>query len=130
MGAHIENNNLKKIREELGKTQEEFANILNMSESGYGKLERGVVSLSMDKVYAIKKEYGLSADYILFDDKSELDDVWTTVFRLPEQEKINLFLRMYAYYSGILGTENMIDKCMKLADNIENDLAIRQDGED
>lgn len=125
MGNHIEYNNLKKIRQELGKTQQEFAESINMSVSGYGKLERGAVNLSMDKVYAIKKEYGLSADYILFDDKSEVDDVWTAVFRLPEQEKMRLLIRMIAYYVGIKGTE----PSMQLVDNIAKEFNGKQDGE-
>ena len=128
MSEYIENNNLKKVRQELGKTQQEFADVLNMSVSGYGKLERGEVNLSMDKVYAIKKEYGLSSDYILFDEKSELDDMWTAVFRLPNIERFNLFLRMHSYYTGIFGTENIINKCTKLAESMDKEFAEKQDG--
>ena len=66
-----ENIRIKKIREDLGYTQEQFAEFLEMSLSGYKKLESGDVNLTVDKLYMLNKKFGLSADYILFDEKAE-----------------------------------------------------------
>lgn len=129
MSSYIDGNDVKRIREELGLTQEQFAEELNMSLSGYLKLERGLVNLSIDKVFTIKSKYGLSADYILFGDTSELDEKWTAAFRLPQVEKVNFFLRMYAYLSGIYGEESIIKKCSELAQDIDKKSANRQNGE-
>ena len=48
-----ENIRIKKIREDLGYTQEQFADFLEMSLSGYKKLESGDVNLTVDKLYML-----------------------------------------------------------------------------
>ena len=82
-----ENIRIKKIREDLGYTQEQFAEFLEMSLSGYKKLESGDVNLTVDKLYMLNKKFGLSADYILFDEKAESGDVWMEICKLPKVEK-------------------------------------------
>jgi transcriptional regulator with XRE-family HTH domain len=45
--------NIKKLRELKGYTREVMADELNLSVSGYGKIERGEVEFSVKKVYEI-----------------------------------------------------------------------------
>ena len=47
--------NIKKIRELKGLTREYMAEELNMSASGYGKIERGEVDLTLKKLSKISK---------------------------------------------------------------------------
>lgn len=63
--------NIQRLREIRGLTQEEIASKLNMSLSAYGKLERGETSLSFEKAKSIAKILNVSiADLDEFDDKS------------------------------------------------------------
>lgn len=55
---------IKTVRKDLGYMQEQFAEILELSLSGYKKLESGEVHLTLDKIYLLKQKLGLSADYI------------------------------------------------------------------
>lgn len=109
---------IKRIREELGYTQEQFAEILELSLSGYKKLESGEVNLTIDKIYMLNRRLGLSADYILFDEKTELVDAWEHIRRLPELEKWQMFLRMYAYLAKKTDDEYLIDDMMKNVDKV------------
>lgn len=55
---------IKTVRKDLGYTQEQFAEILELSLSDCKKLESGEVHLTLDKIYLLKQKLGLSADYI------------------------------------------------------------------
>lgn len=121
MGESKENVRIKRIRKELGYTQEQFAEILELSLSGYKKLESGEVNLTIDKIYMLNRRLGLSADYILFDEKTELVDAWEHIRRLPELEKWQMFLRMYAYLAKKREAEDMIDDMMKNVDKVVMD---------
>jgi len=48
-------NNIKKFRELKNLTQEYMANQLEMSQAGYGKIERGETDISLSKIDAIAK---------------------------------------------------------------------------
>lgn len=112
------NTRLKVIREELGYTQEQFAEILDMSLSGYKKIEGGDVNLGLDKMYIMNKRLGVSADYILFAGETKLPSVWGQVCGLPEFEKWQMFLRLYAYLSKKLNDESSITEMMRSVDNV------------
>lgn len=49
---------IKTVRKDLGYTQEQFAEILERSLSGYKKLESGEVHLTLDKICLLKQEHG------------------------------------------------------------------------
>lgn len=52
--------NIQRLREVRGLTQEDMAAALNLSVSAYGKIERGETGLSFDKAKAISKKLGVS----------------------------------------------------------------------
>jgi len=63
-------NNIKKLRELKNYTQEYMASQLEMSQGGYGKIERGETDISLSKIDAIAKILGVNVSMILdFDDK-------------------------------------------------------------
>lgn len=53
------------LRKEIGLTQEQLAEKLNISTSNLGKLERGLQGLSIDLLIEIRCFFGVSTDYIL-----------------------------------------------------------------
>jgi transcriptional regulator with XRE-family HTH domain len=56
--------NLKHIRELKNLTREHVAYELNMSSSGYGKIERGEVDLTLSKLQKIATIFGVSTEFI------------------------------------------------------------------
>ncbi len=56
--------NIKKIRELKNLTREYVADELKMSTSGYGKIERGEVDLTISKLVKIAKVLGVSLEFI------------------------------------------------------------------
>ncbi len=64
--------NIKKFRELKNITREELADRLEMSLSGYSKLERGEVELSVSKLYRISEILEVSVSQILDFDASQI----------------------------------------------------------
>lgn len=56
--------NLKQIRELKNLTREYVAYELSMSSSGYGKIERGEVDLTLSKLQKIANVFGVSVEFI------------------------------------------------------------------
>lgn len=56
--------NIKKIRELKNLTREHVADELKMSTSGYGKIERGEVDLTVSKLVKIANVLGVSIEFI------------------------------------------------------------------
>jgi transcriptional regulator with XRE-family HTH domain len=56
--------NIRKIRELKNLTREYVAEELKMSMSGYGKIERGEVDLTVSKLIEIAKVLGVSTEFI------------------------------------------------------------------
>lgn len=58
-------NNISTIRKQKGIRREDMADRLGIKLSSYGKMERGEVSLSVDRLYAIGEIFEMSASEIL-----------------------------------------------------------------
>lgn len=67
--------NIKKIRELKNISREEFADQLDISLSGYSKLERGEVELTVTKMFRIAELLEVSASQILNFDASQIFNV-------------------------------------------------------
>ena len=63
---------LKQIRELKNLTREYVAYELNMSSSGYGKIERGDVDLTLSKLMKIAEIFGVSVEFIFNFNAEEL----------------------------------------------------------
>lgn len=66
--------NIKKIRELKNLTREYVADELQMSTSGYGKIERGEVDLTVSKLIKIANVLDVSIEFIFKFDVSNLFD--------------------------------------------------------
>jgi transcriptional regulator with XRE-family HTH domain len=69
---HQINDNIKKFRELKNFTRDQLAAELNMSLSGYSKLERGEVELTISKLYRIAEVLEVSPSQILNFDASRV----------------------------------------------------------
>jgi transcriptional regulator with XRE-family HTH domain len=58
--------NIRKIREMNNLTRDYVAGELQMSTSGYGKIERGEIDLTISKLYKIAAIFGVSVTDLLF----------------------------------------------------------------
>lgn len=67
--------NIKKFRELKSLTRETMASELEMSLSGYSKLERGEVDITLSKIFKIAKILGVSAEQLLNFDASQIFNV-------------------------------------------------------
>ena len=67
--------NIKKFRELKNLTRDELADKLEMSVSGYSKLERGEVDISLSKLYRIADILEVSVSQILNFDASQIFNV-------------------------------------------------------
>lgn len=64
---------IRKAREDMGYTREQFAERLDVSVSYMAEVERGRTGISVKMLVKICKVLGLSADYILFGNEAEKD---------------------------------------------------------
>ena len=64
--------NIKKIRELKNLTREYVADEIEMSTSGYGKIERGEVDLTFSKLNKIAIVFQVSIDFIINFDANKL----------------------------------------------------------
>jgi len=64
--------NIKKIREIKNLTREYVAAELQMSTSGYGKIERGEIDLTISKLYKIAAVFGITVTELLFFDVNKI----------------------------------------------------------
>jgi transcriptional regulator with XRE-family HTH domain len=85
---------IRKIREIKGLSQENIASELDMSVTGYGKIERNEVSVNIEKLSKIGKVLGLSVEDIIgFDENIAFNNFNSTIdkqigrYLMPEEMK-------------------------------------------
>jgi transcriptional regulator with XRE-family HTH domain len=63
--------NLKKIREAKGYTQQEMADLIHVHRSGYSKMENNQQEVPVDCLIHIAKHFGIAVDDVIYyDDKN------------------------------------------------------------
>lgn len=62
------NVNIRRFRELMGLTREHIASELNMSPSGYGKIERGEVDITISKLLDISRVLNVPPSSLIFFD--------------------------------------------------------------
>ncbi|MCD8149229.1 MAG: helix-turn-helix domain-containing protein [Clostridiales bacterium] len=90
---------LRKMREDLGLSQEEFANTLEISISTYKKMESYERRISLASLMKLHSALNVSADYILFGEKTEKQEAWTDVLNCSDNDKMIIFLRLFQYFT-------------------------------
>lgn len=58
--------NLKKLRESKGLTQQEMADLMHTHRTGYSKMENNQQDIPVDKLVFVAKHFGVSVDDIIF----------------------------------------------------------------
>lgn len=94
---------LKEIRLENGYTQAQLAEILDISNEAYKKIERGDSRISVEKVIMLEEKLNISANYLLFGKRQTLDNAWDVIMDLSEQDRFSVMLRLCTYFSEVKG---------------------------
>lgn len=58
--------NLKKLRENKGLTQQEMADLMHTHRTGYSKMENNQQDIPIDKLVFVAKHFGIAVDDIIF----------------------------------------------------------------
>ena len=90
---------LRQIREQAGLTQEQFAEILDITLSAYKKVESGENQVSISSLRKLYEEMKVSADFVLFGKQQCLDEAWEAILNCSETDKMFLFLRLLGYFT-------------------------------
>lgn len=96
---------LREVRTNLGITQQKFAEILDISLSAYKKMESAENCISINSFRILKKELGVSVDYILFGEQPDLAGLWKKIVNCTEKDKLFLLLQLYNYFFCRSGKE-------------------------
>ncbi len=87
-------NRIKERRLELSFTQEEIAEIIELSYSSYTKIENAFQTPSLDTIIAISKTLNISLDYLIFGNienkpsSSSNIDVINSILQLADADKL------------------------------------------
>lgn len=93
-------NRLRILREDMGYTQEAFATYIGVSLSSYKKIEECQNNVSIKNLFRLH-EKGLSADYILFGEGPDKDEIWKNIDSCNHDDKFSLFIRLLLYIKGV-----------------------------
>lgn len=85
---------IKTFRHNLGLTQEQMAEKLNISIKHYSGLERGVAGLSTHNMIKLAEIFGTTTDYLLTGKKSDFETIPVNIkemyFACPLDKRIHL----------------------------------------
>lgn len=85
--------NLKAYRLELGATQKEFADELNINHQNYSKMERGIYTPSLEKLLEICNSLRITPNDLLLDNR-EYDEYKQEIFRELDEDILDLMREM------------------------------------
>lgn len=90
---------LRKIREDAGLTQENFSEILGISLSAYKKIESGENSFSLSCMDKLNKAMNVSADYVYWGEKPDIEETWFKLVNSSETDKMYILLKLLVYFT-------------------------------
>ena len=93
---------IRKARENMGYTKEQFAEKLDVSVSYLAELERGRTGISVKMLVKVCNVLGLSADYVLFGSE-----------RTEDEMRLDAIHRINEKYLPLL--DNMIEQLLSLS---------------
>ena len=93
---------IRKAREDMGYTREQFAEKLDVSVSYLAELERGRTGISVKMLVKVCNVLGLSADYVLFGSE-----------RTEDEMRLDAIHRINEKYLSLL--DNMIEQLLSLS---------------
>lgn len=92
---------LRKFRREKDYTQEEMAEILEISSAYYGKVERGVNSLSVKKLQLLNRELGIDINYLITGKESSIFLFENFLINCPSEKRFD-FEQMIKHAKNLL----------------------------
>jgi transcriptional regulator with XRE-family HTH domain len=66
--------NLKKLRESFGLTQQQIADLIHTHRSGYSKIENNQQDVSLEALIKLSKQFNMSVDEIISFDNNRIPD--------------------------------------------------------
>lgn len=95
---------IRQLRLDCGETQERFAEILEISVSALKKIESGENQITIDGIRRLEHRLNVSADYLIFGKKNDVNKIWTDILNCTENDKFLLMMRLYYYFTEIKNT--------------------------
>ena len=92
---------LRKFRREKDYTQEQMAEILEISSAYYGKVERGVNSLSVKKLQLLNRELGIDINYLITGKESSIFLFENFLINCPSEKRFD-FEQMIKHAKNLL----------------------------
>lgn len=93
-------NRLREIRINMGESQEQFAEYLDMSLSAYKKIESAENGISVRVLRKLKERFNISSDYLLYGDYKNIDNAMDVIQNCTESDKMKILLRLTQYFVG------------------------------
>ena len=93
---------LQTVRENMGYTQEAFAEVLSVDAGHYQKLERGLYGLSTDKLLTLYERYRIDPTYLITGEKNQTFDVELFLANCDREERDRFIERMLAYMGQLM----------------------------
>lgn len=90
---------LRDIRRQQNLTQEQFAEMLDISTQLYKKMETGENNITLSTLNKMKNKLNFSADYLLFGEKDTLIEVWDKALTLESMDKQLLLFKLFCEVS-------------------------------
>lgn len=78
---------IKKSRLELNLTQEQFSEILGISLTYYGQIERGVSSISIEKLQLLYEKFNIDPTYIITGVEKDISYISTLIEKCPQNKR-------------------------------------------
>lgn len=95
-------NRLRMIRENLGKSQAEIAEILEVSDDHYRKLESGNAGLTIEKVRLMHERLSVDPSYLLVGDRMEEFDLDRYLVNCSKEQRDKLLKRCLEYIEAYI----------------------------
>lgn len=92
---------IKSIRMLKNWTQENLAEIFDISTSALKKIESGENNITIREMEILHKEAGVSADFILFGEAQENKELELSFETLTGEEKYRLIMRLILYLCNV-----------------------------
>lgn len=86
---------IRTVRKQKGLSQEKLGEICSISTAHIGHIERGTRIPSIETVYKISNELGVSLDYLFFDSQNDLNSTFKIISSQiagKSEEKIKTFV--------------------------------------
>lgn len=82
---------LREYRNNKGLTQDKVAELLGMSLTYYGRIERGLSGLSLEKLIMVQKELGIDPTYLLTGEKQPTLKLDVVVEQCPRSKQYDMY---------------------------------------